>query len=453
MKYENAKDVLSEALFRELQKQAAGKLLYVPHSGARRPWGEKTGYKRQILARNREIRRKYAEGASIDSLADEFFLTPESVKKIIYDKKERNAMELAEIMKLYSDETPIRTKTVNEIVKDSVKPPIYFLETAVAYPERKITLFVCDYSFVTPDRIAQCARVIDAYRAKDLRCPQIVPNRYGNLTHDVSYNGRECTVFAQELPEKPALADCEKAREPDGRFLCHDALITAAAEIASLCLRGDETAAMEIFEPFTACSAFEDFTEEYVAELKDRIVLEHPALIGRFERVEALFRENREILRPLYKKLPTSLFHMMEMPEREVLVNEDGTLAGFRDFYNGGKETCLGYLFHVIDNLYACEYEGGNACGEMESETLGKQRTAAFEKDLRLAAKTYRFSDDEIRAAPMAYKNMLLGERYYWQIEEYAGNDENKLAAFLDYLARQLAADEIDFENAMRPDR
>lgn len=41
MKYENAKDILPEKLFEEVQKYASGRLLYFPIAGARRQWGTK----------------------------------------------------------------------------------------------------------------------------------------------------------------------------------------------------------------------------------------------------------------------------------------------------------------------------------------------------------------------------------------------------------------------------
>lgn len=43
MKYEHANDVLPEALVREIQKYAAGKLLYIPSTSGKRAWGEASG--------------------------------------------------------------------------------------------------------------------------------------------------------------------------------------------------------------------------------------------------------------------------------------------------------------------------------------------------------------------------------------------------------------------------
>ncbi|MHA7963164.1 CD3324 family protein [Paenibacillus sp. CAU 1782] len=90
MKYENARDILPEELFAEVQKYAAGKLLYFPAGDDKRGWGEASGYRDQLLKRNRMIRNKYAHGITVSELADEYFLSLDSIKKIIYSKKTPN---------------------------------------------------------------------------------------------------------------------------------------------------------------------------------------------------------------------------------------------------------------------------------------------------------------------------------------------------------------------------
>lgn len=87
MKYENAVDVLPESLLREIQKYSAGKLLYIPSGDDKRAWGEASGYREQLLKRNRMIRNKYAHGITVSELADEYFLSLDSIKKIIYSKR------------------------------------------------------------------------------------------------------------------------------------------------------------------------------------------------------------------------------------------------------------------------------------------------------------------------------------------------------------------------------
>lgn len=86
MKYDNASDILPAELLKEIQKYAAGKLLYIPSGEEKRAWGETSGYREQLQKRNRMIRNKYAHGITVSELADEYFLSLDSIKKIIYSK-------------------------------------------------------------------------------------------------------------------------------------------------------------------------------------------------------------------------------------------------------------------------------------------------------------------------------------------------------------------------------
>lgn len=84
MKYRNAADILPDTLMRELQKYAAGKLLYVPKPAARRPWGEASGARSYYTQRNEALRARFRAGESIAALAAEYHLSPETVRRILY---------------------------------------------------------------------------------------------------------------------------------------------------------------------------------------------------------------------------------------------------------------------------------------------------------------------------------------------------------------------------------
>jgi hypothetical protein len=95
MKYENGCDILPEELLREVQKYAAGKLLYIPSGEEKRAWGEASGYRKELQRRNRMIRNKYAHGRTVSELADEYFLSLDSIKKILYSKKQDDHLAYA----------------------------------------------------------------------------------------------------------------------------------------------------------------------------------------------------------------------------------------------------------------------------------------------------------------------------------------------------------------------
>jgi hypothetical protein len=93
LKYENGKDIFPERLLKQIQKYVSGKLVYIPSGEKKRLWGESSGYKHYLLERNRDIKSKFNTGASIEQLADEYYLSHESIKKIVYSKKEVFIME------------------------------------------------------------------------------------------------------------------------------------------------------------------------------------------------------------------------------------------------------------------------------------------------------------------------------------------------------------------------
>ena len=88
MNYENGKDIFPEALLKQIQKYVSGKAVYIPATDTKKSWGESSGYKQYLVERNQNIRKKFNAGAGIEQLADEFYLSCESIKKIVYSKKE-----------------------------------------------------------------------------------------------------------------------------------------------------------------------------------------------------------------------------------------------------------------------------------------------------------------------------------------------------------------------------
>ena len=87
MKYENAKDVLPAKLLEEVQKYAEGKVIYIPRTEKSRGWGEASGYRDKLNKRNALICSRYSAGQSIMEIAEDFFLSPETIKKLVYGKK------------------------------------------------------------------------------------------------------------------------------------------------------------------------------------------------------------------------------------------------------------------------------------------------------------------------------------------------------------------------------
>lgn len=84
MKYRKASDILPDHLLKEIQKYVSGEILYIPSRNARAKWGEGSGAKAFYAHRNEEIRAKYFSGKTLEELAEEYALSPETLRKIVY---------------------------------------------------------------------------------------------------------------------------------------------------------------------------------------------------------------------------------------------------------------------------------------------------------------------------------------------------------------------------------
>lgn len=83
MQYINGAEVLPEELVKEIQKYIDGEIIYIPKAKERTSWGCKSGTRDLIDSRNKEIFLLYNEGNNIKVLAERFFLSECSIKKII----------------------------------------------------------------------------------------------------------------------------------------------------------------------------------------------------------------------------------------------------------------------------------------------------------------------------------------------------------------------------------
>lgn len=87
MKYQSAKSVFPESLLKEIQKYVQGELVYIPKPPANhKKWGECTETKRLVAERNREITAAFQDGTSIVELAQRYFLSEDTIRKIVYRK-------------------------------------------------------------------------------------------------------------------------------------------------------------------------------------------------------------------------------------------------------------------------------------------------------------------------------------------------------------------------------
>jgi RimJ/RimL family protein N-acetyltransferase len=87
MKYRNAIELLPPQLLQELQRYAQGETLYVPRI-KRKSWGEGTGAKTFFSERNENIRKQCSLGENLENLSEEYVISEDALKKVVYKKGE-----------------------------------------------------------------------------------------------------------------------------------------------------------------------------------------------------------------------------------------------------------------------------------------------------------------------------------------------------------------------------
>ena len=85
MPYLKAEEHLPSELIKEIQKYISGAQIYIPGIAEKRlHWGEKNGTRKILENRNKTIRNLKKSGLKIDDLADQFGLSSDSIRKILY---------------------------------------------------------------------------------------------------------------------------------------------------------------------------------------------------------------------------------------------------------------------------------------------------------------------------------------------------------------------------------
>lgn len=91
MAYKKATEVLPTHLLEEVQKYINGELLYIPKPEAQKiGWGRLSGAREQIRKRNEAMVFAYQSGKSVSEIADEYFLSEDTIRKIVYGKNSYN---------------------------------------------------------------------------------------------------------------------------------------------------------------------------------------------------------------------------------------------------------------------------------------------------------------------------------------------------------------------------
>ena len=390
------------------------------------------------------------ERVSSDELLGKIFLTPESIKNIIYSKK-GTKMNLDEIMKLYSDNKPLSTERTFFMDEMTEWGDYYYLEDyEVAFPERRINLHIHCYFFTTEARIKEQDMAAETYIDAGCDVCRIIPNRMGDICTTVSYAGHDCVVFAEECRENAIKASLKTPKGANGRYVYSDELLSLLGKIGEKHLDGKEPGCCVLFDNFSCgFGPYEDWIAEYTeGDLPNEIKEKQPDLMGLYDKINTELRCTREKLSPMYAKLPKSVFAFEEL-FTSVMIDRDGHLISLSNQTDGGADVCI--------NHFLCESMRRNEMlpddypwlAVFDSE-LNKTRIENVIHSMQVIGKEYTWNEDEIEALPLLYKLMLFGVTYYWSLFDYM-DDHDELKEILEFILAEITSDdEINFREILK---
>jgi len=82
--YKRAEEILPDEIIELIQQYVDGQSIYIPRKAEnRRGWGNSTEYRTELDVRNCRIREEFAAGISIAELAERYYLSEKSIRRIL----------------------------------------------------------------------------------------------------------------------------------------------------------------------------------------------------------------------------------------------------------------------------------------------------------------------------------------------------------------------------------
>lgn len=84
MSYKKATHVLPQDLLLKIQEYVDGEFLYIPRvADNKKSWGETTSTRQELQDRNKHIYEDYLSGATMETLAEKYYLSLKSIQRIV----------------------------------------------------------------------------------------------------------------------------------------------------------------------------------------------------------------------------------------------------------------------------------------------------------------------------------------------------------------------------------
>lgn len=311
-------------------------------------------------------------------------------------------MGINNIFYLFSDVQPQKYDIKNLWNEETDFRQVIFAE----WESKKIVIKIACNGFTTPERFNGWLSTMEEYRKSGYYCPIVIENRNGHLCEIVSYQGKDCLVWAEEYSRYKMADQFDKSFIRNGNiYKYHDDAVKSIGVIASKHLDFPRwPSAWCIFQTFSPAD-YCDETMGYAIKCRDYIEQELPAYAGRFSRISRLYQQNKEKLQAIYSKLPTSVFQA-DLNLHNILLDESGRFVGLIDFNLSGRETVLNYLF--MEAMW--DFKEDADCYQTDDHLryydrdLDRKYDDSLVRNLRVVRQTYTFSENEKKAAVLLYR-------------------------------------------------
>lgn len=88
MRYVRAQDIFPAEILKLIQEYVDGECVYIPRKeDEKKSWGETTNSRQELARRNDAICRDYYNGLSAGELADKYYLSEKSIRRILLERK------------------------------------------------------------------------------------------------------------------------------------------------------------------------------------------------------------------------------------------------------------------------------------------------------------------------------------------------------------------------------
>ncbi len=328
--------------------------------------------------------------------------------------------EIIRIFSLFSDAAPSSEQVIETCRGEDDFRAAVIIETDSG---SKYVLKIADNDFTFPEKIAVWQRTADEYRKLGVFCPRIFRDKKGGFPA-VEFRGRGCAAYMEEYaPFRPALdtLDDEKRNAAVYDRVKEDIWRMTARAAAKRFDYSPYPSGYCLFETFCPSDKTDEVLENALAWREYALTLPEE-FRERTDRIWRLWTGNRAALEKIYAGLPSSVFQA-DLNLTNVLVDGEGNFAGVYDFNLCGRDVFLNYL-------------------------MRENSASGIREALRISSGVYRFSEQEISAAPMIYR--CLKPLWFTRLTALKdlGDDRRAIAAFLEETERSLT-EPLDFREDM----